>query len=66
MRTVRIHNEETRKNEKVRMYSSQEVANRLGISYHSTLNKIKSGEIRGVKLGNGYCVSESALRDYVL
>lgn len=66
MRTVKIHNHETNKNENIKMYTSMEVANKLGITYKSALHKIRTGELRGVKLGNGYCVSEIALRDYVL
>ncbi len=65
MRTIKIHNQQTNKNESIKMYTSEEVANKLGVNYRTALNKIRTGEIRGVKLGNGWSVSETALRDYI-
>ena len=65
MRTIKIHNSETNKDDKIKLYSTPEVAERLGISYKSALKMINKNEIKALSLGNSYFVSENALRELI-
>ena len=42
-----------------RMYSAQEISDILGISKVSVINKIKTGQIRAHKVGNGYVIDSA-------
>lgn len=50
----------------MKVYTTQEASEMLGLRYNSLLNYIKSGRIKAKKLGVKYMIPEKALQDYFL
>lgn len=48
-----------------KFYTVQEVADLLQIHWQSVLTYIKSGKLEAVKLGRGYRISETALKQFI-
>ena len=47
--------------EKKRLFSTMEIAKILGISRIAVFKKIKSGEIKAIKVGRNYVISDKVL-----
>lgn len=47
------------------MLNPYEVAARLGISYFTVINYIKTGKIKGIRLDRVYRVSEEDLQEFI-
>ncbi len=48
-----------------KIYKVDEVAERLGCHIETVRRKIRSGQIRAIKIGNDYRISESELDRYL-
>jgi len=46
-------------------YTVQEVANLLKLHWQSVLNYIKKGDLKALKLGKGYRISQQALDNFI-
>jgi len=46
-------------------YTVQEVANLLKLHWQSVLNYIKKGNLKALKLGKGYRISQQALDNFI-
>lgn len=49
----------------IRLYTLKDLQSILGISHRTLLNYIKSGRIKGVKIGGKWKVSEEVLRKFI-
>lgn len=45
-------------------YTVRQVATMLGVHWQTILNYIKRGELKAVRLGRGYRISQSALDEF--
>lgn len=52
-------------NKSTKYYSVKETANLLGVHWQTVHNAIGRGELRALKLGRGYRISERAIEDFV-
>jgi putative molybdopterin biosynthesis protein len=48
-----------------KLYTTQEVANMLGVSRITVFNKVKKGEIKARKVGRQYLIAESDLPGFL-
>lgn len=48
-----------------KFYTVQEVANILQVHWQSILTYIKDGKLEAVKLGKGYRISETAVKEFL-
>lgn len=49
----------------IKTYTTQEVADILKVAYKTVFRYVKAGQLKAVKIGRHYRITEEALRDFL-